>query len=220
MIKVAPSILAADLLHMGNEIQRMLALGVEVFHADIMDAHFVPNLSFGPDMVKALRRAAPKAVLDVHLMMDNPSAYIEAFFKAGADEITVHVEIEEDIPAILARIRGLGIKAGLSIKPKTPLSALLPYLHMTDLVLVMSVEPGFGGQSFMPEMLQKLSGLRDAGYPGILSIDGGISDANGRLAAEAGATRLVMGTALFKAEDPAQVISLCGGETPAYEENR
>lgn len=212
MINIAPSILAADLLHMGDEIQRMLSAGADVFHLDIMDAHFVPNLSFGPDMVKAVRRAAPKAVMDVHLMMDNPSAYLEAFCKAGADEITVHVEIEEDIPAILSAIHAMGLKAGLSLKPKTPWTALKPYLSLTDLILVMSVEPGFGGQSFMPEMVSKLRSLRDFGYAGVLSIDGGISEGNASLATEAGATRLVMGTALFKAADPAQVMRLSTGK--------
>ncbi|MDO5022842.1 MAG: ribulose-phosphate 3-epimerase [Eubacteriales bacterium] len=206
MITIAPSILAADPLNMGADIRRILEFGIDTLHIDIMDAHFVPNLSYGPSIVQAIRGAFPNVNLDVHLMMDNPSKYIDAFSNAGADEITVHVELDEDIDDILTKLKSLNVGAGLSIKPKTPVEKLKPYLDRLDLILVMSVEPGFGGQKMMPETLEKLSQIRTLGYKNALSIDGGINENNAGLAIKQGADRLVMGTAVFKAENLKQTI--------------
>ena len=209
MIEIAPSILAADPLNMGTQVKMALDAGCDALHIDIMDAHFVPNLSYGPDIVRALRGAFPKALLDVHLMMTEPERYIEACAKAGADEITVHVEISCDKPAIIKAIRASGAKPGLSLKPATPAEALFPYLPELHQILVMSVEPGYGGQSMMPETLDKLAAFRRAGFRGVLSVDGGIKPDNALLAVQKGASRLVMGTAFFKSDDPSKVIKQC-----------
>lgn len=202
MIKVSPSILAADALHMGRDVQRMVDAGCDLIHVDIMDAHFVPNLSYGPALVKALK-AAFTVPLDVHLMMDNPEAYLETFVRGGASILTVHAEIPGDVAAVLRRIRELGAQAGLSVKPGTPVEAIRPLLPLCDLVLVMTVEPGFGGQSFMPEMIGKVSALRGMGYAGLIEADGGVSLQNLASLAEAGLDVAVMGTALYRSGDPA-----------------
>lgn len=209
MIEIAPSILAADPLHMGAQVQAVLDAGCDALHVDIMDAHFVPNLSYGPDIVRALRGAFPKALLDVHLMMTNPEKYLDVFAGAGADEITVHAEIEYDKAAIMDAIRALGVKPGLSVKPGTGAETLYPYLSGLHQILVMSVEPGYGGQSLMAETLDKLALLRKQGFSGVLSVDGGIKPANAHLAVQKGASRLVMGTAVFRSEDPRAVIEQC-----------
>lgn len=209
MIEIAPSILAADPLHMGEQVQAVLDAGCDALHVDIMDAHFVPNLSYGPDIVRALRGAFPKALLDVHLMMTNPEQYVQVFAEAGADEITVHAEIEYDKTAIIEEIRALGVKPGLSVKPATGAEALYPYLSGLHQILIMSVEPGYGGQSLMAETLDKLALLRKQGFSGVLSVDGGIKPANAHLAVQKGASRLVMGTAVFRSEDPRAVIEQC-----------
>ncbi|MHC1786713.1 MAG: ribulose-phosphate 3-epimerase [Christensenellales bacterium] len=204
---IAPSLLAADLLHLGQDVSRLLAAGADLLHLDIMDGHFVPNLSFGPDLVRALRSGFPGAVLDVHLMMTTPESYIEAFAAAGADALTVHVELAGEVGAILRAIRARGLAPGLSLKPATPPQALQQYLDLVDRVLIMSVEPGFGGQKMIPETLQKAVWLRQAGYRGILSVDGGVTADNARQCIQAGADQLVMGTALLKAPDPRGVIA-------------
>ena len=209
MIEIAPSILAANVLNLGQDIQMVLHAGAAALHVDIMDAHFVPNLTFGPHLVQALRRAFPTALLDVHLMMTNPEEYIEAFALAGADELTIHVEIEADVARVLADIRALGVKPGLSLRPGTPASALDRYLGDIHQVLVMSVEPGFGGQKIQLEQLSKLSHVRDQGFHGVRSVDGGIVQENAHLAVSAGATRLVMGSGIYGSDNPAQVIDAC-----------
>ncbi|MBQ7455849.1 MAG: ribulose-phosphate 3-epimerase [Clostridia bacterium] len=209
MINILPSILAADALRLGEEIARMLAAGADALHIDVMDAHFVPNLAYAPSTVAAIKKRFPDAYQDVHLMMDDPGKYIEAFAKAGADAITVHVEIKDDVAALLRRIRELGCRAGLSVKPGTPAEALRPYLPLCDLALVMTVEPGFGGQKFMADMLPKLRALREWGYQGQVMVDGGVNAETGALCVQSGADSLVMGTALLRAEDPAALISVC-----------
>ena len=209
MIKILPSILAADSLRMGEEIARVMEAGADGLHVDIMDAHFVPNLSFSPALVKAIRKGFPAVYQDVHLMMDNPAAYISAFAEAGADAITIHAEIPENIEEILRDIRARGCKAGLSVKPKTDVRAVEKYLPLCDQVLVMTVEPGFGGQKFMADMMPKLRWLRGNGFAGGVQVDGGVNVETARACVSAGADELVMGTALVRAEDPVAVIRAC-----------
>ena len=202
MIKIAPSILAANPLHMGRDIGRMRDAGCDLLHVDIMDGHFVPNLSYGPALVKAIAGefSLPQ---DVHLMIEEPDRYIRTFADNGAAGITVHAEIPGGAENALREIRALGLTAGVSIKPGTPADAILPLLPLCDLILVMTVEPGFGGQAFMPEMTDKLRWLRAQGYCGLLEADGGIGMAQLPLLADAGLDIAVMGTAMFRSADPA-----------------
>ena len=213
MIEILSSILASDLLSVGAEVQRMLDNGVDSLHVDIMDAHFVPNLSFGPAMVSALKKAFPAVHQDVHLMMDNPEKYLDTFISAGAGAVTVHAEVPGDVRAMLAKIRAAGIKAGVSIKPGTGVDTIKELLPLCDLVLVMTVEPGFGGQSFMADQMPKVAAIRkliDEKNPACeLEVDGGINADTAAQAVAAGADALVMGTALLRAEDPAAVVRAC-----------
>lgn len=206
MIELAPSLLAADPLQYGNEIKGMLDEHVDILHFDVMDAHFVPNLSFSPALCKAIHQAFPDCRLDVHLMMDEPEKYLEAFARAGAAEITVHQEPVRDLRNMLYSIKALGVGCGVSVKPGTPAETLLPYLSQLDLILIMTVEPGFGGQRFMTEQVEKIRFLRENGYEGIISVDGGVNLENAKMLRDAGATRLVMGTAFFGADDKKQVV--------------
>lgn len=203
MIKVAPSILAADVLNMERDVRRMLDAGADLIHVDVMDAHFVPNLSYGPAVVSALKKRFPEAPLDVHLMMDNPSDYLRVFAEAGAWGITIHAEIDGDIAGMLCTIHDLGVRTGLSLKPATPASAVKELLPLCDMVLVMTVEPGFGGQKFQSAMLDKLRDLRKMGYQGLLEADGGVSLANLPQLRESGLDVAVMGTAMYRSADPA-----------------
>lgn len=207
MIELAPSLLAADPMHMGQEIENMLANGVDILHFDVMDAHFVPNLSFGPDLCRVIHRHFPACRLDVHLMMDNPEKYLRVFADAGAESITIHREIAEDAMPLLETIRGLGKKCGMSVKPGTEADTLAPYLNMLDLILIMTVEPGFGGQKFQPQQVEKIRALRAMGFEGIISVDGGVNMENAPLLVEAGVSRLVMGTAYFRSDAPARIAS-------------
>ena len=201
-MKVAPSILAADPLNMGRDVQRMVDAGTDWLHVDIMDAHFVPNLSFSPALAAALHKRFPALPLDVHLMMDNPEKYADIFIDAGASVLTVHAEIEGDVAALLQHIRSRGVKAGLSVKPGTSAEAIAHLLPYADMVLVMTVEPGFGGQKFNADMLSKLDALRDMGYTGLLEADGGVSMQNVALLRAHGLDVAVMGTAMFGSDDP------------------
>ena len=201
-MKVAPSILAADPLNLARDVQRMVDAGTDWLHVDIMDAHFVPNLSFSPALTKALHACFPALPLDVHLMMDEPEKYIDVFCDAGAAVLTIHAEIAADVAALLERIRARGVKAGLSVKPGTPAEAIRHLLPHADMVLVMTVEPGFGGQKFNADMLSKLDNLRQMGYTGLLEADGGVSMKNVALLRQHGLDVAVMGTAMFGSPDP------------------
>lgn len=201
-IGIAPSVLAADFTRLGEEAQRVENAGADVLHIDVMDGHFVPNLSMGPAIVAALRRAC-RLPLDVHLMLSEPERYVEAFAKAGADHITVHAEITADLPTVLAQIHATGCSAGVSLRPHTPAAAVAAVLHDVELVLVMSVEPGFGGQSFMRQVLPKITELRRllnaAAAPVHLEVDGGIDSRTAPEVIAAGANLLVAGTSVFSA---------------------
>lgn len=204
---IAPSILAADFTRLGEEVKSVA--NAEWIHVDIMDGHFVPNLSFGPDITKAVDGITDQT-LDVHLMIQEPAQWVDTYAKAGADCIIFHVEAVEDEAAALAlaaKIRELGVRAGFSIKPNTPIEPWLDKLSHFDLALVMSVEPGFGGQKFMPEMLDKVRKLRSAideqGLDTLIEIDGGISADTIGQSAEAGCDAFVAGSAIFKQADRA-----------------
>jgi ribulose-phosphate 3-epimerase len=206
--------LSADYVNLQRDIEMTEAAGAKWLHVDIMDGHFVPNISFGYSMVKALRPIT-NMVLDVHLMIDTPIKYVDEFCKAGADYLTIHVESDtpENIDATLDKIIANGVKPGIVVKPKTPAEAVLPYLHKCDLVLVMTVEPGFGGQKFMADMMPKLKTLKemiDTHKPGChLEVDGGVDVVTAEICKENGANVLVAGSAFYKAEDkPAFVKSL------------
>lgn len=204
MIKLSPSILAADPLRMGSALQLVKKARADELHFDVMDAHFVPNLSFGPSLLEAMKQKMPGMVYDVHLMLNDPSKYVEVFAKAGADIITIHQEAKR-FESCLRKLRKLGVKVGASLKPGTPAEALQPVLDQLDRVLLMTVEPGFGGQKLMPEVLDKARELRLMGFAGDIEADGGIGLGNMKQVADSGINVLVMGTAFFKAQDPAAV---------------
>jgi len=194
---IAPSILAGDFGHFARDAQRVEQGGGDWLHCDVMDGHFVPNISFGPDVVAALRKAT-KLPLDVHLMIERPDIYAERFIEAGADHIIVHVEAKHDVMKTLASIRGRGRKAGLSLNPPTPMEKVFPFLDLIDELLVMTVNPGFGGQAFMPETLGKISAARQRAPHLNIIVDGGINPETGRRCVEAGANVLVAGNSLFR----------------------
>lgn len=205
MIKIAPSILAADMLNMGADVQRMMDAGADMMHVDIMDAHFVPNLSYSPALVKALHSRFD-IPLDVHLMMDNPEQYIDVFCDSGAAYLTIHAEIPGDVAGMLQRIREKGVKAGLSVKPGTPVEDIRPLLPLCDMVLVMTVEPGFGGQKFMPAMMDKVRAIKERAPQILIEVDGGVNDATIPQCVEAGVDICVAGTGVFRAENAEEAL--------------
>ena len=211
MVKIAPSILSADFCRLGAEVEDIRRGGADYVHVDVMDGIFVPNISIGIPVVKSLRNSTDM-FLDVHLMIDRPHRYVEEFCKAGADLVVFHVEADQpqDLLAAIATVKAMGKKVGLSVKPKTPAEVLRPYLDQLDLVLVMTVQPGFGGQSFMHDMLPKIAALRqmiDEMNPGCeLEVDGGVDPNTAPLCKQAGADVLVAGSAVFKKPDRAEAI--------------
>lgn len=204
MKKLSPSMLSADFGILNEQLKQIETAGAQYLHIDVMDGVFVPNISFGAPVYKTIRKSTDM-VFDVHLMITDPIRYIDDFVKAGADIVNFHVEATDDPMAVIEKIKSYGVKTGITIKPKTPVSAIEPYLGLVDLVLVMTVEPGFGGQKLMPDCLKKVTELKELrdknGYEYEIEADGGIGAENVREVLEAGTDVIVAGSAVFGAED-------------------
>lgn len=211
MTKVAASILSADFANLHKDCTRLLEAGADVMHFDVMDGHFVPNISYGAPVLTCLHAALPDVFYDVHLMISDPARYSADFAKAGADLITFHLEaVPDTVEEVIAAIRATGCQVGISIRPGTPVEAVFPYLGVVDLILVMSVEPGFGGQKFLPTTPTRIAAIRAErarlGCNTLIEVDGGINTVTGPQCIEAGVDWLVAGNSLFRAEDPAAVV--------------
>ncbi len=210
MIKISPSILSSDYGNLSSELKRMEACGADMLHIDVMDGHFVPNITLGAPIVKCIRKSSTLP-FDVHLMISDPYKYIPDFVNAGSDIITFHAEADSDIEKTIDLILASGKKAGLSVKPKTPVEAVYPYLDKLSMVLVMTVEPGFGGQSFMEDMMPKVSAVRSEidrrGLDVDIQVDGGINKDTISIAAKAGANVFVSGNAIFSSDNAEKTIA-------------
>ena len=208
-MKIAPSILSADFAALGEAIARVEAAGADLLHVDVMDGHFVPNLTIGPPVIESIRKRT-RLPLDVHLMIEEPERWVETYVKAGSDFVTVHAEACAHLERALTMIREAGARSGVALNPSTPPEVLQYVLDDLDLVLVMSVNPGFGGQSFIPTVYEKIRRLRTmlADRPVLVSVDGGVNAGNAGPLAEAGATVLVAGSAIFGAPDPGAAVAV------------
>lgn len=209
MIYIAPSLLAADFSNLAQDIERIRQAGANYLHLDVMDGVFVPNISFGPPVIESIRKKT-KLFFDVHLMIKHPQRYIDNFVKAGADSITIHYESTSRPRDAIMKIKDCDVKAGIAISPNTPYEAVLPYLDIVDMVLVMTVEPGFGGQPMIPETLQKVRAIKnyvdEHEIKVNIEVDGGITAENVHLALDAGANVIVAGSAIFRSKTPSKVI--------------
>ncbi len=206
-IQILPSLLAADFGALAAEIARVARSGADALHLDVMDAHFVPNLSFGPDVAALARRVAPGLFRNVHLMMTRPDLYLEPFARAGAQTVQVHVEADCDVHAALARIRAMGLRAGLVLNPETPAERIFPYLKACDELLVMTVHPGYGGQAFIADCLAKVAAVRARAPHLDVMVDGGVNAETAVQAARAGANQFVAGSYLFRQADMAAAVA-------------
>ena len=209
MIYIAPSLLAADFSNLAQDIERIRQAGANYLHLDVMDGVFVPNISFGPPVIESIRKKT-KLFFDVHLMIKHPQRYIDNFVKAGADSITIHYESTSRPRDAIMKIKDCDVKAGIAISPNTPYEAVLPYLDIVDMVLVMTVEPGFGGQAMIPETLEKVRAIKnyvdEHEIKVNIEVDGGITAENVHLALDAGANVIVAGSAIFRSKTPSKVI--------------